>query len=156
MRKADSLRKWLTACLPEYKDHPDRLELWIEGGQISARRSHSLTFTYGYTLKIGIWDFAADPDTLMVPILAWIEREQPQLLRRGDSEPFTFECALLDGDASDVRISIDLTETVVVTARTDGSGYEMVHPEEPDFTDAYAGVVASFAAIVANGEDIVP
>lgn len=156
MRKADSLRQWLTAYLPDLKTHPDRVQVWIEGGQISARQSRTLSFGYSYALKIGIWQFAGDADQIIVPLLAWIEKEQPQLLRRADSQPFAFECELLDGDVSDVLISIDLTEAVIVTPRANGSGYDIVHPPEPDLSDSFAGVNASFAELLANDEIIAP
>lgn len=149
MRKADTLRAWLTAYLPELKAHPDRLQIWVEGGRISARRSRTLSYGYSYQLKVGLWEFAGNADHLIVPILAWIEREQPQLLRREDGEPFGFECELLDGDMSDVLISIDLTETVTVTPRADGSGYDIVHAPEPPQIDAFAGPAASFAQAIA-------
>jgi hypothetical protein len=145
MRKADSLRRWLTACLPlDFKDHPDRLQIYIEGGQIAARQSRTLSFVYQYTLKALVTDFAGDADRLMVPMLAWISKEQPQLLRRQDGQPFAFEAELLDAETSDIEISLDLTENVIVTPRTDGTGYDVVHPPEPDFTDSFPGVTASF------------
>lgn len=145
MRKADSLRRWLTACLPaDFKEHPDRLQIYIEAGQIAAQQSKTLSFVYQYTLKALVLDFAGDADRLMVPMLAWIAKEQPQLLRRQDSQPFAFEAELLDSETSDIEISIDLTERVIVTPRADGSGYDVHHPPEPDFTDAFAGVNASF------------
>jgi hypothetical protein len=152
MRKADSLRRWLTAFLPDLKTHADRLQIYIEGGQINARRSHTLSFTYGYTLKALIMDFAGDADAIMVPLLAWIEKEQPQLLQRQDGQPFGFEAELLDGDVSDIEISLDLTEMVLVKPRADGSGYDIEHPPEPDFTDAFAGVGASFLQGFGNAE----
>lgn len=145
MRKADSLRRWLTACLPaDFRDHPDRLQIYIEGGQIAARQSRTLSFVYQYTLKALIMDFAGNADRLMVPMLAWVSKEQPQLLRRQDGQPFSFEAELLDAETADIEISLDLTEAVIVKPRADGSGYEVDHPAEPDFTDAFAGVNASF------------
>lgn len=139
MRKADSLRRWLTAYLPDLKTHPDRLQIFVEGGAINARRSRSLSFAYSYTLKALVTDFAGDADVLMLPVLAWIEREQPQLLARGDSQPFSFEAELLDGDTSDVELSIELTENVIVAPRADGSGFDLTHPPEPDFSDRFEG-----------------
>ena len=91
----------------------------------------------------------------MVPMLAWIEKEQPQLLRRADGQPFTFEAELLDSEASDILISIDLTETVLVIPRTNGSGYDVEHPAEPDLTDAFDGVTASFLQGFGNVELLV-
>lgn len=154
MRKADSLRRWLTAYIPELKTHPDRLQIYVEGGQVSARRSRTLSFLYRYTLKIGLWDFAGDADTIMVPMLAWIEREQPQLLRREDGEPFAFEAELLDGDMSDILISIDLTESVLVLPRPDDSGYDVQHPPEPPLNDAFPGVSANFLQALGNSEPL--
>lgn len=156
MRKADSLRQWLTAFLPNLKAHPDRLQIYVEGGQIVTRQSRTLSFTYAYTLKVGIWEFAGNADTIMVPILAWIEREQPQLLRRSDSQPFTFEAELLDSEASDILISIDLTENVLVLPREDGSGYDLDHPLEPDFSDAFADVTANFSQAFAGADAVFP
>lgn len=154
MRKADSLRRWLTACLPELKTHPDRLQIYLESGQIAAQQSRTLSFVYQYTLKVLVMDFAGDADRLMVPMLAWIEKEQPQLLRKSDSQPFAFEAELLDSETSDIEISIDLTENVVVTPRADGSGYDIAHPQEPSFTDAFAGVTASFTDAFAGDEPL--
>jgi hypothetical protein len=156
MRKADSLRRWLTAYLPDLKTHPDRLQIYVEGGRVAARRSRTLSFLYRYTLKVGIWDFAGDADHLMVPILAWIEKEQPQLLRRDDSDPFEFEAELLDGDVSDILISIELTEAVLVLPSADGGGYDVQHPPEPDLTDAFPGVTATFQQGFANDEQLLP
>lgn len=152
MRKADSLRRWLTAYLPDLKTHPDRLQIWVEGGRIGARKSRTLSFVYRYTLKVGIWDFAGDSDHIMVPLLAWIEKEQRELLRRDDNDPFEFEAELLDGDVSDILISIDLTENVLVLPRADGSGYDLEHPPEPALNDAFAGVSASFQQAFANDD----
>ena len=155
MRKADSLRRWLTAFLPDLKTHPDRLQIYVEAGSINTRRSATPSFVYGYTLKVLVTDFAGDADRIMVPVLAWVEKEQPQLLRRTDGQPFSFEADLLDGDTSDIEISIDLTETVLVLPRADGSGYDVEHPPEPDFADAFAGVDASFLQGFGNAELLV-
>lgn len=156
MRKADSLRKWLTAFLPDLKTHPDRLQIYVDGGEPRIRKSRTLSFSYAYTLKVGIWQFAGDADRIMVPMLAWIEKEQPQLLSRADSVPFTFEAELLDSEVSDIEISIDLTENVLVLPRADGSGYDIEHPPEPDFSDSFGGETATFAQAFAGADPIFP
>jgi hypothetical protein len=61
MRKADSLRRWLTAFLPDLRKQADRLQVYLEGGRISARRSATLSFAYAYTVKALITDFQAIP-----------------------------------------------------------------------------------------------
>ncbi len=152
MRKADSLRAWLTACIPSLKAQPDRLQIFVEGGHVVARKSRTLSFVYQYTAKVLVTDFTGDADHLFIPVLAWIEREQPELLQRQDSQPFGFEAELLDSDVSDVEVSIDLTEPVIVTPRPDGSGYDAEHPPAPDFADKFAGVAASFLQGFGNVE----
>lgn len=144
MRKAESLRQWLTAFLPELRTHPDRLQIYVEGGQVATRRSLTLSFAYRYTLKALITDFAGDADAIMVPVLAWIEKEQPELLQAGDGQPFRFEAELLDSETSDIELSIDLTENVLVIPRADGSGYDVEHPADPAFPAMFEGVSASF------------
>lgn len=155
MRKADSLRRWLAAYIPDLKTHPDRLQIYLEGGTINARQSRTLSFGYQYTVKVLVCDFAGDPDTLMVPMLAWVAKEQPQLLRRQDSAPFSFEAEILDTETSDIEISIDLMENRLVKVRADGKGYDIERPEEPSFTDAFAGVDATFSGILL-GSDTLP
>jgi P2 phage tail completion protein R (GpR). len=144
MRKADSLRRWLTAFLPDLRTHPDRLQVYLEGGEVRARRSATLSFSYAYTVKALITDFAGDADTIMVSVLAWIEKEQPQLLQASDDKPFGFEAELLDSETYDIELSIDLSEPVLVIPRGDGSGYDVSHPQEQAFPPLFEGVTASF------------
>ncbi|MFC4256680.1 phage tail protein [Altererythrobacter xixiisoli] len=151
MRKPDSLRRWLTAALPDLRIHPDRLEIWVDAGRIASRQSQTLSFEYRYTLKCGIWSFAGTADQIMVPLLAWLEKEQPQLLRKADSEPFSFEAELLDSDTSDVLISLELTEAVIVTPSQHASGFDITHPPEPDYGHAYDGIAARFADLTIGG-----
>lgn len=158
MRKADSLRRWLTAALPDLAVHPDRLTIFVDAGQIIAREARTLSFTYAYTLTIGIWDYVGDADHIIVPMLAWIEQEQPQLLRRGDSEPFSFKAELLDGDTSDIAIEIALTEDRIVTigqGQGGESGYDVTRPPEPDYGDDFGIGSVKFQHGFANLESII-
>ncbi|MBB6191514.1 hypothetical protein FHS51_001741 [Sphingobium wenxiniae] len=152
MHKLASLRKWLTLCLPDYGKHPDLMTVYAEAVRVLSRQSRSLSFQYAYTAKVGLWDFAGDPDHVMVAVLAWIEKEQPSLLSQSDNSPFSFEPDLLDGDKSDLLLSIDLTENVLVMPRADGSGYDLSHPPEPDLTDHFSGVSATFIQGFGNVE----
>ncbi|WP_454796917.1 phage tail protein [Novosphingobium lindaniclasticum] len=154
MRKADSLRRWLTAYIPDLKTHPDRLQIFVESGAVASRQSRTLSFTYQYTLKVMIEEFAGDADVLIVPLLAWIENEQPQLLRRQDSSPFSFEAELLDSETSDIEFSIDLTESRLVKARAGGTGYDIERPAEPRFADAFEGVSTSFSGLFVGDETL--
>jgi hypothetical protein len=65
----------------------------------------------------------------MVAALAWIEKEQPQLLQTADNTPFQFEAELLDSDTYDLQLSIELTEPVLVLpARTDRASTSSTRP----------------------------
>jgi len=143
MRKADSLRDWLEACLPELKRHPDRLQIYIDAGSVKARHGRSLSFAYTYTLSVLLTDYAGNPDQVVVPLLAWIEREQPDLLKREDSQPFRFESEILDRSRVDLLFQIDLIDPVIVTPREDGSGVD-VSPPPPPPSDAFPGIGVSW------------
>lgn len=143
MRKPDSLRQWLEACLPALKNHPDQLQVYIDEGSVRAQRGQSLSFAYGYTLAVLLTDYAGSPDQLVVPLLAWIEREQPELLRREDGQPFQFEAEILDRNRVDLLIRLELTEPVIVMPRPDGSGFDMTRPAPPP-ADAFPGICASW------------
>lgn len=131
MKKPDSLRRWLTAFLPDLATHPDRLQIYIETGEILSRRSRSLSFTYRYTVKALFTDFAADTSPLMVAVLAWIEAEQPDLLTATDDVPFRYEAQILDSETVDLELTIVLSENVLVIPHIDGSGFEITPVPEP-------------------------
>lgn len=138
MIKPDQLRRVLLAHVPDLKDNPDRLSLFIDKGTIAARPGN-LSFEYAYTLNVVVQDYSGAVDALVVPIVAWIAEAQPDLLERAPQQPFTFESEILDGNAADVSIYIQLTEGVLVTPR-EGGGFDAQHLEEPgagdDFADA--------------------
>ncbi|KWC65059.1 phage tail protein [Burkholderia ubonensis] len=131
MNKPDSLRAALTAALPEFARDPDRLHIFIEHGAIAVTAAHSLSFEYAYTLDIVVTDYAGHSDHLMVPIIAWLKINQPELLLNRDlcRDGFKFQAELLDNGKSDVEILLKLTERVGVTEQADG--YEIHHFGEP-------------------------
>lgn len=137
MRKANDLRQWLTASLPELKTNPDLLQVYIEEGGISARKG-SLSFQYRYAMNLLFQDFSGNQDRVIVPLLAWIEKEQPELLQAQNSEPFTFQAELLDTERYDLLVTIQLTEPVIVTPVA--GGYDTHHPPTPVWPDQFAGI----------------
>jgi hypothetical protein len=131
MNKINSLRAALTAALPEFARDPDRLHLFVEHGSIAATAAHSLSFEYAYTLDIVVTDYAGHADHLIVPIVAWLKVNQPEMLLNRDlcRDGFKFQAELLDNGKSDVEIQLQLTERVGVIERPDG--YEIRHFDEP-------------------------
>ncbi|WP_269503721.1 phage tail protein [Burkholderia sp. IMCC1007] len=131
MNKPDSLRAALTAAIPEFARDPDRLHVFIEHGSIAVTAAQSLSFEYAYTLDIVVTDYAGHADNLMVPIIAWLKVNQPEMLLNRDlcRDGFRFQAEQLDNGKSDVEILLKLTERVGVLEKP--GGYETRHFDEP-------------------------
>lgn len=139
MKKPEGLKRLLLASVPGLQNDPTRLAMFIDKGKLTTRANGSLSFEYSYTLNIVVQDYSGDIDALMVPLLAWVSEMQPDLMERDPREPFTFESEILDSDAADVSIDLELTEPVRVTRR-EGGGYEVTHLPEPSRGDAFEDV----------------
>ncbi|SFR79800.1 phage tail protein [Sphingomonas jatrophae] len=142
MKKPDSLRDLLLYLVPGLKEDPGRLSVFVDKGQILSLAGRSLSFEYRYTANVVVQDYAGDDNALFVPVLAWIAQHQPDLLKRRDSDPFTFEAELLETGAKDVSLQLDLSERVRVVAR-DAGGFEVTYLDRPmplDDGDHFEGV----------------
>lgn len=139
MRKPANLRAAIEAALPDLKGNPDRLLVFIDEGTLRCTAAASLSFEYGYTLKVIVTDYAQHADTIIVPLLAWIATNQPELLANPDRQRdgIRFEADLLDKGKMDLALSIQLTERVVVRL-VEGGGYTAEHVPEPPL-DEWAG-----------------
>jgi hypothetical protein len=133
MLKPASLRAVLEATLPELKRNPDRLLVFANEGSIRCTSAASLSFEYAYTLQVIVTDYGRDADTLMVPILAWVAANQPELLANPERQPdgIRFEADLLNHTTMDLAVSLMLTERVIVQTHADGS-YTTEHAPEPE------------------------
>lgn len=118
MHKLASLRDLLVRAVPALAADPSKLAIFTDRGQIGARLGN-LSFEYRYSANLVVEDYAGDVDAVIVPIIAWIADNQPELLQRQDSQPFGFESEWLAKDLHDLSITIDLTERVRVQ-RVDG------------------------------------
>lgn len=153
MNKPASLRAALADALPWLKKNPDRLLVFIEEGGLACTSARSMSFEYAYTLKVVVTDFAEHPDTVFVPLLTWVSRNQPEILANPERrEDITFVAELLDNSKVDMEISIKLTERVVVAA-LEGGGYTATHVPEPP-ADPYEGVADVWSLTIRhpNGE----
>lgn len=132
MIKPASLRAAIEAALPALKRNPDRLLVFINEGSIRSTAAASLSFEYAYELQLVVTDYAEHADTLMVPILAWVARHQPDLLAHPERqrEGLRFEADLLNHTTMDLSVRVQLTERVIVTDQTDG-GHLATHVGEP-------------------------
>lgn len=139
VKKPALLRATLLAAVPSLAEAPETLAMYIDKGRVAARNTGTLNFDYRYTVNIVVEEFAGDIDALFVPLVAWIAQQQPDLLDRAPQEPFSFESEILDSDAADVSINLELTERVRVERLPDG-GMRVTHLDEPPSTDAFPGV----------------
>ena len=137
MKKLASLRAHLIASVPVIGNDPAKMEIFVDKGDVKVRAG-SLSFEYGYTASIWVQDFAGSVNNLLVPLLAWIAANQPDLFEKGDRKPFTFESELLDSETCDITISVDLTELVRVEQLP--NGLKVTNLPEPDMLDAFPDV----------------
>lgn len=135
MKKPADLRAHLAETVPSLQAHPDKLHIFIERGAIAARLGGGMSFEYRYDLVLIVTDFSDHADTLMIPLLAWISVNQPDLMQHPEriNEAIKFEAELIDHDKVDLQLTIALTEAVVVVA-TDG-GYTATHIAPPALDD---------------------
>lgn len=136
MKKLDSLKALLTRSVPSIAANPETLAIFVDRGRVGARAG-SLSFEYRYALNLVVQDFAGSVDEVTVPLLAWIEENQPELLQKQDSEPFAFESELLAGDLLDLSITLELTERVRVQRAKGGVNVEHLSDTLP--ADVFEG-----------------
>lgn len=115
MNKPKSLRTALTQALPEIKQNPDRLLVFVENGQLAATQGPNFSFVYHYTLSVIIIDFSQHTDTLFIPLMVWLRENQPDLLTGEPDGGIGFDAELINNNATDLEIKLKLSETVVVT-----------------------------------------
>ncbi|PZW46375.1 phage tail protein [Pseudomonas sp. URMO17WK12:I2] len=141
MNKPNSLREHLLAKVPSLAQNPDRLLIFIDEGTLRCTSAASLSWEYGYTLQVILTDFAAHPDTVMLPLLGWLTVHQNELLANltKSAEGIAFEADVLDGNTIDLALKLPLTERVVV-GKDEAGATTLTHPAEPQpmqaFTDS--------------------
>jgi len=128
--KLKSLRAALIAAIPELRNEPSRLKLWIENGAVRARGTANHGFALQYPLSVLIEEAKTDIAIIALAITRWLRINQPDLLSpSGDS--FRFESDILDVTSADILFTIDLTENIAVAPRPDGS-WQVTYLDEPN------------------------
>lgn len=136
MKKPADLRKHLEASVPGLRKHPENLHVFVERGTIVSRIGGGHSFEYRYSLNLVITDFVDHADTLIIPLLAWLAVNQPDVLQNPEKQEqaIRLEAEIIDHGTVDLSITLDLTERVIVTANPAG-GYTAEHPDEPALPD---------------------
>ena len=131
MENPKSLRAAIESALPEIRDNPDKLHLYITDGWVAAHKA-TLGHTNHYTITLLITDFVGDIDVLKTIIIHWLQTHQPDILLPGQVIPqaFTFEVELLGHDTADIVIQLKLNERTTALIDDDGNVH-ISHPPEP-------------------------
>lgn len=137
MKKLESLTDWLKRAVPGVKKQPERLVVRADKGKIVCRGGRSLSFEYRYEVTIGVWDLADPTDSLVLPLLAWISVNEPELLFNSQRrEELTFELEPLNDAVSDLVVRLTLCEAVIVSRTAEG-GLRAEHLPEPADDDRF-------------------
>ena len=108
MLKPQQLRQALTDSVPELQRNPDALNVFIDSGRIVSTLASSLSFEYQYRLNMVITDYAGNIDLLIVPLLAWLRTNEPDIMATEEKRRtgFTFQADVISDTASDISIEL--------------------------------------------------
>jgi len=122
MLKPQQLRQALTDSVPELQRNPDALNVFIDSGRIVSTLASSLSFEYQYRLNMVITDYAGNIDLLIVPLLAWLRTNEPDIMATEEKRRtgFTFQADVISDTTSDISIELQLSERVIVKQADDG------------------------------------
>jgi hypothetical protein len=137
LHKPASLRALLLAKVPAIRDNPEILSMFVDKGRVLARATGNLSFQYRYTLNLVVQDYAGEIDHLILPLLLWISREEPELLERAPQEPIRYESEILDGDSADVSIYLELSERVLAVWDQAQGKYVVTHLNDANPAPAF-------------------
>ncbi|PJG82121.1 phage tail protein [Caviibacterium pharyngocola] len=116
MLKAELIRSLLQNTLPDLKNNPDKLEIYIDDGLIVGTGAHSASYEIQYTLNIVVTDFSGSPDMIFAPLMDFIRKNQPELVENPErrKDGFKFIEDPNNHDSIDLSIYLKLTERVLV------------------------------------------
>ena len=132
MHKLKSLRQALIDAIPQLNAHPERLQMSVGSGNIDARLASALSFEKRYALNARVSGFTGDSEGFFVPVLAWLRENQPDIftLDEGHKNGYTFAIVLNDDDTTDISISVQVTERILVS-QEQGALHATYSPEPP-------------------------
>ncbi|WP_277621919.1 phage tail protein [Chimaeribacter arupi] len=91
-----------------------------------------LSFKYQYQLNLVITGCAGDIDLIVVPVLAWLRKNQPDIMatkERRESD-FVYQADGISDTVCDISIDLQLTERVIVKQL--GEALHVDHVPEPE------------------------
>ena len=136
MKKPNQLRKILEQSHADFVKNPDRLQLYVDGGQIIATGAPSFSFEYRYTLNVIATDYVGDIAALIVPMMAYLRTNQPEIFENPQmrENAFKFQVDYNNNNTADISFEIKLTERVV--SKKEGENVQISYAKEPVLEDA--------------------
>lgn len=131
MQKPASLRKALTAALPELRNEPDRLSLWVEDGSVRTRQTAAQGFAFEYPLSVLLREVKTDIAIAVHAINRWLRIHQPDLMAAHQAASYKFETDILDEGSADILFTLQLTEAVAI-ADAEGGAWSIEYQAEPN------------------------
>ncbi|PAU73274.1 phage tail protein [Vreelandella alkaliphila] len=130
MIKLQSLRQHLLTSVEELRRNPEQLHTYINDGKVKFACGQNLSHQYAVDAQIIITDYSGSLDTVMIPLLQWLNHYQPDLVI---DEAVTLEAEILNNTHWDLAITVRLTERVVakVDCQTGTINAEHRMPEFP-------------------------
>lgn len=116
MLKPKQLREVLTKSVPLLQRNPDSLNMFIDNGRMVSTLASSLSFEYQYQLNLLVTDYDGNLDLLVVPVLAWLRENQPDIMATEEKRRtgFTFNADVISDTVMDISMNLQLTERVIV------------------------------------------
>lgn len=136
MLKLNSLRNLLLQCLPQENISPERLKVIGENGRVLCSAARSLSYQWQYTARVLVLDYSGHPDAIMVPVIAWMQRNQFEQLQNPDlrEKAIQFRVEPLTPRTFDIGIELMLTEDAHVShdaPPNQPNRLRIEHPDEP-------------------------
>ncbi|CAE1144977.1 phage tail protein [Serratia sp. Tan611] len=121
MKKAELLREALVASNTWCKANPEQFTVWVEKGHIEIMATGESSFMYIYPIQVLAMDFPGQVDDLMLPLLAWVWENQPDLLLNPEeNQRIEFDADIISDDSADILLKVPVWERVIVTAGENG------------------------------------
>ena len=130
MIKLQSLRQHLLASVPELQRNPEQLHTFVNDGKIKFSRGTNLSHEYRVDAQIIITDYSGSLDTVMIPLLQWLNSYEPDLV---PDEAVQVEAEILNNTHWDLALTVRLTERVVALVNCETGSIDAQHrmPESP-------------------------
>ncbi|WP_447045339.1 phage tail protein [Vreelandella sp. H-I2] len=124
MLKLQSLRAHLLASVPELARNPEALHTFVNDGKVKFSRGTNLSHQYTVDAQIIITDYTGSLDTVMIPLLQWLNSYEPGLV---EDEAVQVEAEILNNTHWDLALTVRLTERVVALVNCETGDIDTEH-----------------------------